>query len=105
MVSIIEKESEDYLHEIIGEVCRSDEEVSKLQEDINLLRAKLKKKNWRNYITQIEKASEVQHSIESEKISTTAQIHGSPRSTHSYDLFDTDSPPHVVCELFFKLLF
>lgn len=97
MVTTIEKQAEDYLHEMITKVCQSDEEISRLEERINDVRAKLLKSNWKNNCTRMEKASELQHSIESEKILTTAQVHGSPRSTHSDDLFDSDSPSHVVC--------
>lgn len=100
MITTIEKKAETYLHQIISMVCESDEEISKLQRQVNELRAKLLKNNWKYLCT--ENVAELQHSIESEKILTTAQVHDSPRSTHSEDMFD-DSPSFVVCQRFFYI--
>ena len=88
----------------MSRVCKSDQEISDLQKQVNELRTKVQKGTWAKNIRQKEKAAEKITSAQNERIYATAQMHGSPCSTSSGDLFDSDQSPerNNVVRLLFK---
>ncbi|XP_033208754.1 BRISC complex subunit FAM175B-like [Belonocnema kinseyi] len=94
IVAAIQNRADNYLSQIMNAVVKSDEEISDLQRQVNELKAKIQKGLWAKSIRQKEKTAEIMASGENEKIYTTAQVHGSPRSTKSDDMFDSDQSPN-----------
>ena len=90
-MTAIQKTADKYLTCIMNEVSRSDEEISRLQKQVNDLRARVQKSTWAKNIRQKEIMAEANcSSTESERGIMAIHAHGSPRSINSDDLFDSD---------------